>query len=132
MPTNRTAIRVLAAAGGTLFAVTLAAGPASAKSGDVIKTGSCSASSDWKLKLGPRDSGIETEFEVDSNVVGQKWSVVITDNGATVLSAKRTTVAPSGSFTVRALLANKAGTDTVVATARNAATGETCRGSASI
>src|SRR5262245_8359718 len=38
--------------------------------GDVIRDGSCSGRSDWKLKLSPQDGRIEVEFEVDQNVVG--------------------------------------------------------------
>ena len=36
-----------------------------AKDGDVIRTGSCSGRSDWKLKLSPEDGRIEVEFEID-------------------------------------------------------------------
>jgi hypothetical protein len=36
----------------------------------VIKTGSCSGASDWKLKLKTEDAGIGVEFEVDQNVSG--------------------------------------------------------------
>ena len=106
--------------------------PAFAKSGDVVRTGACSRTSDWKLKLGPRGGVIETEFEVDSNRVGQTWTVKITDNGAIVLQRTAKTVAPSGSFSVGVRAINRAGTDAFVATARNAATGETCVGRASV
>jgi hypothetical protein len=34
------------------------------------KNGGCSESSSWKLKLSEENSKIETEFEVDQNVVG--------------------------------------------------------------
>ena len=111
-------------------ALGVGAGPAHAKDGDVIARGQCSAGATWKLKLGPRDGGIETEFEVDSNRNGQTWAVRMTDNGVTVFRGTRTTLAPSGSFTVRKRIADLAGTDNVVATA--SFDGQTCRGTASV
>jgi len=110
----------------------VSAGPAFAKSGDIVRRGACSAHSDWKLKLGPRDGVIETEFEVDSQRVGQTWNVRITDDGVTVLNRTARTVAPSGSFSVGVRAPNRAGTDAFVATASNPATGETCVGRASV
>lgn len=103
---------------------------AMAKDGDVIKRGSCSGASDWKLKLSPQDGKIEVEFEVDSNKVGQTWQVRLTKNGTRFFSGSRVTQAPSGSFTVRKVTSNPAGTDTIRGRAVNAATGETCTGSA--
>ena len=97
-------------------------------SGDVRTSGSCSASTDWKLKAKPDNGRIEVEFEVDSNVSGQTWAVTLTDNGARVFAGTRMTAGPSGSFTVQRRIANRAGADSLVATAMNSATGETCRG----
>ncbi len=103
---------------------------AMAKGNDVIRRGSCSSASDWKLKLSPDNGKIEIEFEVDSNRVGQTWQVRLLQNGTRIFSGTRVTQAPSGSFTVRTVTANKAGTDTIRGRAVNAATGETCSGSA--
>ena len=103
---------------------------AMAKAGDVIKRGSCSAASDWKLKLSPQDGKIEVEFEVDSNHAGQTWQVRLTKNGTQIFSGMRMTQAPSGSFTVRKVTSNGAGNETIRGRAVNAATGETCVGSA--
>jgi hypothetical protein len=111
-----------------------AASSAPAKGGgtEVIKRGSCSGSATWKLKA-KRDNGfIETEFEVDQNKVGKKWRVVIRQNGVKRFSGIRTTRAPSGSFTVRRLLDNKAGNDRIVGRARALATGQICRGALTI
>jgi hypothetical protein len=99
-----------------------------AKDGRVERRGSCSGTTDWKLKLQPEDGRIEAEFEVDSNRVGQVWSVAISDNGVRVFTGSRTTSAPSGSFEVERVIANRAGADHVVASARNTRTGETCSG----
>jgi hypothetical protein len=101
-----------------------------AKDGDVIRTGSCSRSTDWKLKLSPENGRIEVEGEIDSNVNGQTWNVKLKRNGNVFWSGTRTTQAPSGSFEVRRLATNGAGTDGFVLKATNAATGEVCRGMA--
>jgi hypothetical protein len=108
------------------------AGMAIAKDGDVIRRGSCSGSSDWKLKLSPEDGRIEVEFEVDSNKVGQTWHVRLEDNGAKFFGGSRVTQGSSGSFTVRKVTADLAGTDHIKGRATNAATGETCVGTAAI
>ena len=119
---------------GALGLVAMAIGvvPAAAESGsgndDVIREGVCSAGSDWKLKAGLDDGQIDGEFEVDQNVVGDVWRVVIKDNGTEIFRTRTTTVAPSGSFEVDFRGANLEGNDRIVATARNLETGEVCRG----
>jgi hypothetical protein len=120
------------AAVGALMAIAVP-GVASAKGGNgVTVKGKCTASSASKLKVKADGVRIETDFEVDQNVVGAHWTVSIKDNGIVVARANATTTAPSGSFTVRRLIPNRAGTDTVTASARNAATGETCSATASL
>ena len=105
---------------------------ASGGGGDVRKSGHCSAASTWKLKAKPDNGRIEVEFEVDSNVVGQSWNVVMKDNGVRFFKGTKVTQAPSGSFSVRKLITNMAGTDKISGKATNAATGETCAGSLSL
>jgi hypothetical protein len=121
----------------SLLALTAAAltavSSAQAKGGpEVLKRGTCSGSTTWKLKLKNDNGRIEAEFEVDQNVVGKRWSVVLTRNGAVVFRGTRTTRAPSGSFEARRLFVNAAGVDRVVATARALGSREACRGTASI
>lgn len=116
---------------GTAIAASVALAPAAHASGgndDVIKRGSCSGTSDWKLKVGTDDGRLDVEFEVDSNKVGQTWNVRIFDNGTRFFAGTRTTTAPSGSFEVDARTANQPGADRIVARATNPATGEVCRG----
>jgi hypothetical protein len=122
--------RLTALITGLLVATTLVAAPlaTSAKDGDVIRQGDCSARSDWKLKLSPENGRIEVEFEVDQNRNGQKWNVVLRRNGNVFWRGARWTQPPSGSFTVRRLTRDGAGTDRIVARARNTSTGEVCRG----
>jgi hypothetical protein len=126
--------KLLATAALGMLAIAGVADAASARDGDVRVAGRCDGRSTSKLKLGPRpsDGVIETEFEVDSNVVGQTWQWRFRQNGVIVARGSRVTQAPSGSFTVRRRLADNAGTDTIVAVGVNPATGETCRATASV
>jgi hypothetical protein len=105
------------------------AAPALAKDGDVIRRGSCSGSTDWKLKLSPEDGRIEVEYEVDSNRVGQRWRVKIFKNGNVIFRGARTTKGQSGSFEVRVVTSNRPGKDAFRVRATHA--GEVCRGAAS-
>jgi len=118
----------IAAALGTVM---IGATPALANDADVIRRGNCSGASDWKLKLSPENGKIEVEYEVDQNRNGQQWRVRILKNSNLIFSGTRTTQAPSGSFEVRLVTANTAGTDNFVARATNVNSGETCRGTAS-
>jgi hypothetical protein len=106
------------------------AGPAQAKGGgdDVVRQGSCSGATNWKLKVKPDDGRLEVEAEVDSNRVGQTWHWGLIHNGSTSASGDATTKAPSGSFEVRRLMVNTAGTDTITLRASNARSGERCVG----
>ena len=67
---------------------------------EVIRTGSCSASSDWKLKLKPDNGQLEVEFEVDQNVSGDTWRVRMHHDGDLFFSADRRTRGASGSFDI--------------------------------
>lgn len=125
-------IRLLAAASLLVATAAIAPSPVAAKSSDVIRTGACSGSADWKLKAGKDNGKIEVEFEVDSNRVGQSWRVKIRDNGNLRLRATYTTQAPSGSFSAERRIANLAGSDHIVARARNLASGQVCQGSLTI
>ena len=119
-------LRLLAAAALLVAAMTIASSPVAAKSGDVVKTGSCTGAADWKLKAGKDNGRIEVEFEVDSNHNGQVWRVKLIDNGVLRHRGRHTTMAPSGSFTVRRLIPNMAGPDDIVARARNLSSGQLC------
>ena len=107
--------------------------PATALAKDTEKTASasCSKRSSAKLKLSPDDGRIEAEFEVDQNRNGVRWQVTLRRNGRLAASTKATTRAPSGSFEVRRMLGDGAGTDSIVARAKSPS-GETCVVRASI
>ena len=134
MTTSRTSRLAATALGALLLVGAAGVAPASAKGGggDVRVAGRCTARSTSKLKVKHDDGRIEAELEVDSNRVGQRWNVRLTDQGVQVFSGTATTTAPSGSFEVERRIANRAGVDVVRATATNPATGETCTATASI
>jgi hypothetical protein len=114
--------------------ILVSAMPAAARDDDreVIRRGSCSGATDWKLKLDHDDGRIEVEFEVDQNVNGQRWRVVLKRDGNRFFRGVRTTHAPSGSFEVERHTRNTAGRDRFTAKAVNLASGEVCRGAARI
>jgi hypothetical protein len=90
---------------------------ASGGSGGVSSSGACTGGGHFRLKAKHDDGAIEMEYQVDSNRAGQVWAVRITDNGAVVVSRRATTAAPSGSFTVRKVIANRPGPDKIRARA---------------
>lgn len=105
--------------------------PAEAKDGDVIRRGSCSGPADWKLKASPENGRIEVEGEIDTSRNGQVWKWRMWHEGSLTAKGTRETKAPSGSFTVRRVLVNVAGSDQISFRATRPATGQTCRGSLS-
>jgi hypothetical protein len=121
----RTALTVAAL---TATLVVTGAPLAQANDGDgrVIRTGSCSGSADWKLKAKHDDGRIELEYEVDSNQSGQTWRVRVRDNGVRVIATRATTSGRSGSFDIERKVANRAGSDSFVARARDLSSGQLC------
>lgn len=112
-------------------AVALAAAPAQASGGGGVEArGTCGAGVAWKLKAKHDNGRVEVEYELDSNRVGQLWTVSLTDNGATVFSGQRRTAAPSGSFSVRVLTTDRSGAD--VLRSRAVLGSQVCTGSVSV
>ncbi len=99
---------------------------------DIIRRGSCSGATDWKLKLDHDDGRIEAEFEVDQNRNGQRWRVVLKRDGHRFFKGVRTTHGRSGSFEVERKTRNAAGPDRIKARAVNLRSGEVCRAAATI
>jgi hypothetical protein len=112
----------------------VAALPAVAPASDpgLIKTGRCSSGASWKLKAKHDDGLIEVEFEVDQNISGRRWNVVLTRDGVVVFRGARITRPPSGSFEINRRIRNPAGSDRIVASARAARGGQLCRGALTI
>ena len=92
----------------------------------VIRTGGCSGSADWKLKVKTDDGRLEVEGEIDSNIAGQQWRWTLRHNGSVSDRGTGTTGGRSGSFEVERTIVNLAGTDVV--TFRAVRDGQVCRG----
>jgi hypothetical protein len=92
----------------------------------VIRTGSCSAGADWKLKVKTDDGRLEVEGEIDANVAGQRWRWMLRHNGSVSDRGAATTTPRSGSFEVERRVVDLAGTDTLVFRAVRG--GQVCRG----
>jgi hypothetical protein len=120
----------LTATTAVLTGLVLVAPAANASGGtpDVRSSGTCTVGATWKLKAKPDDGRLSIEFEVDSNRVGQTWSVRLTDNLNQIFTGTRTTLAPSGSFNVAIRRPNLVGTDTIRARAVNTVNGSVCAG----
>ena len=110
--------------------------------------GACTATSFFKAELEADDGEIETEFEVKSQVAGQRWTYTLTQNGTVVSTSTRTARADddddddryddSPSPRYRAEVGwerdrpDTAGSDTFVMRALNTVTGEVCSVTATI
>jgi hypothetical protein len=123
-----TAVRTVSAAVVATACLASLATPADAKGREVVHRGSCSGASDWKLKVQADDGRLEVEGEVDTPGIGRRWTWRLVHNGSVVAKGTRVTQAPSGSFTVRRLMINRAGTDVITLRARNPRNGERCMG----
>ena len=106
----------------------LVAGSAQASDDDgrVINTGSCSGSTDWKIKAKPDDGRIEVEAEIDSNKAGQRWRWVLKHDGGVTARGKSVTRGPSGSFSVERRTVDADGRDRFTFRAVHRSSGEVC------
>ena len=113
----------------TLFAVALLAVPVALATGSQHRAvrGACTQQSTSKLKLSRENRRIEVEFEVDQNRNGVPWNVTLRRNGHRVAALRAVTHAPSGSFTIRRLIADRPGADRI--SARATRSGESCTAS---
>jgi hypothetical protein len=65
---------------------------ASAKDGDVKQRGNCSASTDWAVKVKPRNGQLRADFWVKNTApVGQSWTLTITPRGGTPVTSTKPT-----------------------------------------
>ena len=118
--------------GFTVLSPLVLAPAALAEDDDVERRGSCSDSSRWELDLERTQGGIEVDYEVDQNVVGDEWRVKLVHDGDVFFRGVRTTHGDDGSFDVERHTNDAAGTDHFVGKAVNTSTGEVCRGTAAI
>jgi hypothetical protein len=108
-----------------LVAALVSAPIAGAKDGDILRAGSCTASTTSKIKLSEENGRIEVEFEVDQNRNGVRWAVRISQNGKSVARLAKVTRPPSGSFEARIVRPNRPGKDVFRARATSPS-GEVC------
>jgi hypothetical protein len=99
---------------------------------EVRNAGECSGSSTSKIKVKGDDGRLQVEFEVDQNRNGRTWRVKLKDNGRVAFDGTAVTKAPSGSFSLEKRIPDRAGTDSIVATAKDRKSGERCVARASL
>ena len=119
-PRTRLLLATAAITAGLTAPLVATAAPAFASGGGgggVSSSGACTNGGHFELKAKHDNGRIEMEYQVDSNRAGQVWAVRITDNGAVVVSRHATTAGPSGSFTIRKVIANQPGSDKIHARA---------------
>jgi hypothetical protein len=90
------------------------------------RSGSCSGSTDWRIKARPDDGRLEVEAEIDSNHRGQTWRWVLRHDGHVVARGRSVTAGRSGSFQVERRTRNAAGADALRFRATNVRSGEVC------
>ena len=95
----------------------------------VVVNGTCSKGSLSNLQVQREDNGtLSIDFGVDmsAHTSGVSWIVKVMDNRSMVYQGHAVTIS-DGSFSFSKAILPKSGTNHVVATARNSATGETCK-----
>lgn len=134
--TRLAALSATAALAATFFtAAPAAAGPAMPGSASVAPTlpaeverevsDTCSGGARWDLSLEREFGVIDIGFEVDGATPGQRWTVLITRNGAQILRTVRPADA-EGEVDVTHLVRDRAGSDRFSVRATSAS-GEVCR-----
>ncbi len=129
---TRTALAALTLSALALPLAVTAPASASHGGGAHRNHGGCGGAAIWRVKAKLDNGGIEFEGEVDSNHRGQGWHWTIKHNGSMSAKGSSTTKGVSGSFTVRRVMVNLAGTDHFVFRAERRATGAVCRGTISL
>lgn len=120
----KTATRMIAAVAALGLMAPIPAAVAKSPRAKIVQ-GTCTGNSTSKIKAKLDDGRIEVEFEVDQNRNGVRWNWGLSRAGTTLRSGSSVTQAPSGSFSVRRLVSNRAGTDTIKMRA-NRSSGEVC------
>jgi hypothetical protein len=115
-----------------LAAALLATAPASAFAHDegTRDEGICSQGSEFRLDVDLQNEGLRTRFEVVQGVDGDRWRVLVTDNGMVLFRGHRVTD-DGGAFRVEIVSEDLEGIDNITALARNLRTTETCRAAVS-
>ncbi|HSF60901.1 MAG TPA: hypothetical protein VLA69_04345 [Gaiellaceae bacterium] len=97
---------------------------------DVRRTGTCSRSSEFRLRLRSDDDVIRVEFEIESNRRGARWAVILLHERRIVFRGNLRTD-DGGSVELRRSVPNWFGADSFVVRATGPRS-ETCRVSAQL
>ena len=97
----------------------------------VVRGGACSGPSHWRLRVVPDGDLLRVRLAVRGGRAGQRWNIFMDHNGTGFFAGHRIS-GENGAWAVRRRVPNLAGTDTIRFGAHNVATGETCRGRASV
>ncbi len=95
----------------------------------LMRTGTCSGPSHWRLVVRRDARRLLVRFAVRGGVAGQGWNVFMDHNGSGFFAGTRTS-GPGGRFVVRRTVAKRPGVDRIRAGAHNTLSGEICRGRA--
>ena len=91
------------------------------------REGFCRAGSEWNLYVGREDGRrLEVDFEVDSDRRGERWRVVLKNDGKVFHRSTRLTN-QAGEFDIERFTRDGRGKDRIVARAKSLRTGEVCR-----
>jgi hypothetical protein len=129
--------RILPAALGLGASAAIALAPwtvASAAPTNVVVNGHCTGTSVDNLQVQREDTGkLSIDFGVDMarHVKGVAWSVHETDNGTAFVSKTVYTLS-DGSFSITRAITPSSGSNTIVGTATNPKSGESCTLSATV
>jgi hypothetical protein len=97
----------------------------------VVRAGACSGPSHWRLRVVPDGDLLRVRLAVRGGRAGQRWNIFMDHNGTGFFAGHRIS-GENGSWVVRRRVPDLAGTDTIRFGAHNVASGETCRGRASL
>jgi hypothetical protein len=127
---RRTSLRIAAPLVATL-ALGALVGSAPVAAADREREGDCSARSDWELELEKDDGRIEFDLDIDTPRSGQRWAIVIKQNGGAFFENTRRTD-DDGDIEIDRDRPDRSGTDRFSFRAVNRVTGEVCAGGLSI
>jgi hypothetical protein len=94
----------------------------------VVRKGHCDGPSTWKLVTRRVDAAtLNIRVELTGGAAGQTWSMVVTDDGSSVIRATKLS-GPGGFVRWTRRTADRPGSDLVEMAGYNRQTGEICRG----
>ena len=99
--------------------------------GAVVRHGTCTGPSQWRLRVVPDGGELRVRLAVGGGRAGQRWNIFMDHNGTGFFAGSRIS-GVEGTWIVRRRVPNVAGIDRIRFGAHNVVTGETCSGRASV